>query len=124
MANKPGHCSGDGGGSYLGRWMMVTSLVARTRVRAYDAIRACHARDFPGLQLNHTAPEANKRLNVAPKKSRKSREPAFTETMLAYWPRYFRQKINRSYRDRINEILLVGPRKSRNRLSGLNNWVC
>src|SRR5262245_62539070 len=43
--------------------------------------------------LNHTVAEANKRLNIAPKKSRKSREPAFTKTMLAYWPRYFRQKI-------------------------------
>jgi hypothetical protein len=47
---------------------MVTALVARTRVRAHDEIRACHARDFPGLQLIHTVADVNKVLNIAAKK--------------------------------------------------------
>jgi hypothetical protein len=93
--------------------MMVTSLVARTRVRAHDEIRACHARDFPGLQLNHTVADANKWLNIAAKKITKIPEPAFTETMLACWPRYFRQN-NRSHRDRINEILPRHSKKAEN----------
>src|SRR5262249_50285818 len=78
----------------IGCWkIMATALVVRTRVRAQEEIRACYARDFSGLQLIHTVADANKVLNVAPKKSRKSREPAFTVTMLAYWPRYFSTKI-------------------------------
>jgi hypothetical protein len=48
--------------------MMVTSLVARTRVRAHDEIRACHARDFPGLQLIHTVAKSKQTVKYCTKK--------------------------------------------------------
>src|SRR5262245_51688612 len=67
---------------------------------AHDAIRACYARDFPGLQLIHTVADVNKLLNIAAKKNHENpmsqRSP---RQCLLIGHGIFRQN-NRSYRDR------------------------
>jgi hypothetical protein len=71
----------------------MTAPVARTRVRAREETRACHPETSPGRkQFNQ--PYIVVLVSLLEQVT-KSRKPAFTETetVLACWPWYFRQKI-------------------------------